>query len=543
VSILGDIGRFAKQRVGAWCLGYDAAYPVSSGFPTLNWGEQVPRSEDALVGVWDQRQLRQICKRLYRNCDIVRIGVNRMADHVCGAYGFMPDARTTDQAWNIAAERNWARKARFASDDDRMSDAEISRMLERLYWTDGDAFIVKTADGKRRCYEGENCFTPDDKKTDKTVVNGVKLDANGKPTGYYIHERGTDGSFGGVTKYQFIPAESCHHWFDPYRFAMYRGIPGMAPSVDTMRHISDGTQAVLRKWQQDGILTWLLKTAGGVNKLGGMIGRSEANKPQSTGKPQYIPLDKGGQVLVLDSLNAEGLESFESKTPGQQFEPFVTFNVRKFCALLGLPYEFIMLDASKGNFSQAVFGVPLAKRTLEVRQAHHAKPLTWWWCIQTADAMAAGEIPYAPVDDSGRSQWDEIEWVPPSMEWASPLREASAENMQLASGRKTFGGMARESGERLEDLWMRRGREAALRIKIAKQISAEEGVEVTPDMIATVVVTGGPASATTPATENEEDSDETEEDSDAEQKEPADETTEEAPQDDKKKGGIDKWLM
>jgi hypothetical protein len=115
--------------------------------------------------------------------------------------------------------------------------------------------------------------------------------------------------------------------------------------------------------------------------------------------------------------------------------------------------------------------------------------------------MDAGEIPAAPVDDSGRSQWDEIEWVPPSMEWASPLREASAENMQLASGRKTFGGMARESGERLEDLWTRRGREAALRIKIAKQISAEEGVEVTPDMIANVVVTGGPASATTPPPE------------------------------------------
>jgi hypothetical protein len=65
--------------------------------------------------------------------------------------------------------------------------------------------------------------------------------------------------------------------------------------------------------------------------------------------------------------------------------------------------------------------------------------------------------------------------------------------------------MARESGERLEDLWMRRGREAALRIKIAKQISVEEGVEVTPDMIANVVVTGGPASATTPAKEDVED--------------------------------------
>jgi capsid protein len=502
MSVLGDIGKFARQRVGTWCLGYDAAYPVSSGFPMLNWGEQVPRSEDALVGVWDQRQLRQICKRLYRNCDIVRIGVNRMADHVCGAHGFMPDARSSDQAWNIAAERDWARKARFASDDDRMSDAEISRMLERCYWTDGDAFIVRTENG-RRCYEGENCFTPDKLKTDKSIINGVRLDPQGRPVGYYIHERGTDGGFGGENKFKFIPVESCYHWFEPYRFAMYRGIPGMAPCVDTMRHISDGTQAVLRKWQQDGILTWLLKTAGGVNKLGGMIGRSEQNRPQGNGKPQYIQMDKGGQILVLDSMHAEGLESFESKTPGQQFEPFVVFNIRKFCAVLGLPYEFIMLDASKGNFSQAVFGVPLAKRTLEVRQAHHSKPLTWWWNIQTSEAMAAGEIPDAPIDEQGRSEWDLVEWVPPSMEWASPQREASAENLQLASGRKTFGGMAREVGERLEDLWVRRAREAALRIKIAKQISAEEGVEVTPDMIANVIVTGGPSANTqTPSKES-----------------------------------------
>ena len=486
--------------IDAWMLGYDAVWPISTGIPYLNWGEMTPRGEDQLIGCFDRVQLRQRCKRLYRNDPHVHAAVERIVDHVVGPEGPRPAAHTRDSEWNEAAEQVFIDLQPLLCAND-WALRKNTRCLERCRWVDGDAFIVKRADGRMAFYEGEHCFTPKDLSKDlkARTIDGVLLNPDGSAKGYFIHERCMNGSFDSNSKWKMIPVESCYHWFDPFRFAMYRGVPGLTAGIETMTYLQDGKVYTLRKWKSDANMTWLLKGAGGRNLLN-MQGRTTASRQpiEQTGRPRLIEVPGGGMVVALDSEKQEGIESFASNTPSNNFEPFVTFNIRTFCSLTGFPYEFIMLDASKGNFAQAQVALLLAKRSVEVLQEDHFNFYSWLWAWAIPDAIRRGELPEAPVDKrTGRSEWDKVTWIPPPQEWVTPLQQANAVNVQLINGTRTFGDGARENGRTLEQQWRARAREVALKKRIAEEVSAETGYEVLPDEIATVsVLTKGAGKAT-----------------------------------------------
>jgi len=84
-----------KKFFGA---GYDAA-ERGRQHQRLQWGRQVAKDEDSMIGSFDRGELRLRCRNLQRNDSITKCTIERFSDNV-GDSGINPQAKTSDSKWN-----------------------------------------------------------------------------------------------------------------------------------------------------------------------------------------------------------------------------------------------------------------------------------------------------------------------------------------------------------------------------------------------------------------------------------------------------------
>ena len=106
------------------------------------------------------------------------------------------------------------------------------------------------------------------------------------------------------------------------------------------------------------------------------------------------------------------------------------------------------------------------------------------------------ELPPAPVDARGRSEWDRWTWQRPAMMWLDPQAAVQAEMQEIRIGVKTLNQAAAERGLDLEETLRERARE----ISLCRSIEAENGLQ--PGSLSDIQIPGQtPAPAPAPETE------------------------------------------
>ncbi|MFA6691388.1 MAG: phage portal protein, partial [Saccharofermentanales bacterium] len=110
--------------------------------------------------------------------------------------------------------------------DSRMDLSEMQRTMARTTARDGEVFILKVWDGKRRkiqILETQRVGYPKTDNSPDTIYDGIELDRLSKPLAYFVRrdmQRLYDPST--VTR---IPAWSVYHVYNPERFGQIRGLP------------------------------------------------------------------------------------------------------------------------------------------------------------------------------------------------------------------------------------------------------------------------------------------------------------------------------
>lgn len=469
---------------GAYALGYDAAQQ-NRHTRNLSFSRSRPQAEDNMLGQWDRVRLRQRCLDLRRNNPVVAAVVECMSDNVVGS-AINPQAKTLDTAWNEQAEAFWREWSKVCDIRQRCRMADFQRLAVHSRMLAGDVLFVILSNGQLQPIEGERIVTPLSLRDKSNVVDGIRVDPKtGIAVGYYIMPRTADGVVDeGSKDFDYIRREDAIYLARPaFRVDQLRGIPDLAPVVITLEHLRELTESTLEKARLDAMQGWAVTSSqSGI----GPGSYSPNMVDNGAGYSQYEKFESGMTHYLRPG---EDVRPLNGNTPNSQYDSFVTKTLRLTGAALRLPYEFVAMDFSQGNFSSSRAALLQAYRTFSGWQEWLAGGFlqrVWNWRI--AKAIKDGVLPPAPVNTKGISQWYQVEWSYPEFQWVDPQAEAQAEQLAFNMGATTLSAIVRKKGRDAEDVLREKGNDIAAAERIAQEINAEHGTKLTwRDLISTLM--------------------------------------------------------
>lgn len=427
-----------------------------------------PTDEDSAVTTLGRENTRLECRDLRRNNALVAGIVERFADNVVGS-GIMPQAKTTDSDWNERAEEFFSEWAKIADYRQRLNFWEMQRLVVQSRMTDGECGFVLVKNGQLQPVEAERIRQPD--PSIAGVVDGIAVTANGIKTAYYIHNRDKDSGMFTGKDFSIVSASDFKHCTRSVRFDQIRGYPDLAPVVNAVRDVGEYVEATLLKAKAEAKKFYKIENEAGAPT--GLTRKFETSDDQLT-----IEKIQTGEIHYL--RRGEKLDIVESATPGEQFSPFTERVMRMIGAALGLPYEFVLLDFSNGSFSSSRAALLQTYRTFQNWQAWLIKCFlqpVWNWRI--AKAIKEGQLPQAPIDGRGVSEWYHVQWQVPEFGWVDPQSEAQANTIEISSGVSSLTQWARKKGYDAEEMLEEKGRDIAAAVRIAAEINKQNGTAIT----------------------------------------------------------------
>lgn len=203
-----------------------------------------------------------------------------------------------------------------------------------------------------------------------------------------------------------------------------RGVPYLAPVIESLKQITRYTEAELMAAVISGMFTVFVKSEGATteNPFGSMI--SEDQKVAASDPTVY---EMGnGAINVLGP--GESIEIADPKRPSSGFDPFVNALCRYIGAALEIPQE-LLQKSFQSSYSAARAALLEAWKMFRIRRQWVAKefcqPVFEEWLTE---AVATGRIraPGFFSDPSIRRAWCQAEWNGPAPGQLDPLKEVNA---------------------------------------------------------------------------------------------------------------------
>jgi len=359
-----------------------------------------------------------------------------------------PTATTSDPKWNALATQYynefWWPQA-DARGRPGVDYGELQNLFETWSWLGGDMLFL-LYDGQLLPYEGTQIRTPYVLGKDKQITNGVRV---GKQRPYrishfYLTEsvRTTkDQKFERIRQNQCIYAGS-RNW----RPAMLRSVPDLHGVIDAIHAFGDTTDNVQQRIRFESML-FTLERQGALSNIPGakMFDKNSTDGTQV----EHTPAE-WGMRLKVNGGNGPLDDQFklaQMQNPHSNYIPAMEHFARIISAGIGYPYEIVMHIYTQGSYTaNRAARLDFSKAILR-RWAWRNKVLnqrTWNWRI--AKAIKQGELPPAPVDTRGVSEWYRTAWTLPHFPHIDEGKEVLADIKQWGCGQESLNDWAQQRG-------------------------------------------------------------------------------------------------
>lgn len=305
---------------------------------------------------------------------------------------------------------------------------DLARKLRTLRMgkaVDGDTFAVQTTNRKLRgvqldlrLVEAEMIADPATRFELTGAVDGIRYDADGNPSEYYLLDHHPGSMHWGVTLGgNWIAADKVHHYYHATRAGQHRGCGEVVPALELFAMLRRYQYAVVTAAETAADLAVILKTT--------MPAAGSA-----TGIPAWdtMPIVRG-----MAMAPPEGWEPYQLKAeqPTSTFDAFERRILMQISRCLNMPYIVAVMDATGANYSTMrgdylVYRKHMAAERAEIERVV-LDPLLEKWIEEAT--FVDGAIPdgLPPRDQwTWRWRWDGFEHI-------DPLKEAEAETVGLAS--------------------------------------------------------------------------------------------------------------
>lgn len=381
-------------------------------------------------------RIRGRARDLERNNDLVIGALDTFDRNVVGS-GIRPQAAILkaggdqNERLNEQAEALWKHWAKPGNCDTTGQSTfyELESLAMRRKVTDGEIFIRRITPKKE---PGKvplllQMLEPDLLDTVKTdngknkVYGGVEVNEFGRPVAYWFAKE----KYGESSR---IPADQVLHLFKKTRAIEFRGVSELVPVIQRARHSGEAIDAELLATRLAACFAGFIKTG---NPHRTSLGRQETS---STGD-RLETIEPG----TLNYLSRDEDVVFSSPgRPNTSIADFVKMLDRRAGAAIGLSYEAMTRDLSKGSYSSARQGYLEDRRTYRRAQQYlvdHLCQPVWEWFIEAAYLAGLLKIPNYYADPE---RFTSARWLANGWEWIDPMKEVQANEEAIKSGQLTL---------------------------------------------------------------------------------------------------------
>lgn len=407
-------------------------------------------------------KLRERARDLHMGSDIVAAAHKGLRTNIVGtglrlnpAFDVKFLGLTTEQAEKLRSsiQREWALWAETSKCDAAgLNDFyELQGLAFISTLMSGDVFsLLPTIPRKFSVYdlkinlvEADRCATPNNvASVDRDrIQSGVEVDSDGMVVAYHFSNRhpGADGSnLQGANEWVRVDKYGSRtgrtnvlHLFEAERPGQRRGIPVIAPIIESLKQLSQYTNAELAAAVITSMYTVFITTPAddeGSDPFSG-VGMESPDTDGLQDDPNVTGEEiKLGQGAIMRTDPGEDVKFADPTRPNPNYEAFVRAMLKQMAAALELPYE-ILTKQFTSSYSASRGALLEAWKMYRMRRAWLSKtfcqPIYEEWFVE---AVTKGRIDAPGIFDDPAifAAYTQAEWHGPSQGLLDPTKEVAA---------------------------------------------------------------------------------------------------------------------
>ncbi|MCK6417930.1 MAG: phage portal protein [Alphaproteobacteria bacterium] len=492
VSPETGLRRLKARAVMALYGGYTAARKDRR--QTKYW--QTSEGSANAVTLPDLPTLRDRSRDLIRNAPLASGAVNTVVTNVVGTglmvqsridrdvlQGILGETEEEFEAFERAAEREFRLWAESQNCDASRTQnfVGLQDLVLRSTLESGDVFALKTFIERPgwplatalQIIEADRICNPDGKTDTPFLCGGVEIDNYGAPLAYHIlkahpgdvmDKRSRESLR--VPAYGRDGARTILHLFIRQRPGLVRGVPYMAPVIESLKQLDKYTEAEIMAAVISAMFTVFVKS----EDPDGLSSMNETPAGAQTGRDDDE--FRLGSGAILDLMPYESIEIADPKRPNQAFDPFMQAILRQVGVALEIPFE-ILIKHFTASYSAAQAALVEAWKFFRSRRQ-------WLACsfcqpvyeAVITEAVARGRL-HAPgffSDPIIRAAYLDTEWIGPPRGQIDQLKETNAAKERVNMGIST---LAEETAALTGGDWEKKHKQRAKE----KRLRVEDGLE------------------------------------------------------------------
>ena len=408
------------------------------------------------------RLLRERSRDLYATSPVATSAVNRNLVHVVGpglrasphidaeTLGMSEDDAATAERRIRTAFNAWA-SGKGCDVTGQNTFYELQQIALMTWLLSGEVFALHDFYGRGgslriRLIEGDLCCNPGssalssnvwakEPATGNRICNGIELADDGSVAAYHFVSRYRDqvGEPAEWVRVQAFGEQSGEpnvlHVFKADRPTQYRGVPYLAPVIESIKQLTRYTDAEIMAAVINGMFSVFITTENGVAPdLGAEDAEGFEEDELALGNGNIASLAPGEAVQVVDA-----------KRPNSNFGGFTDAMAKYIGSALNIPAELLFMQfnasysASRGALLEAWEYFSLNRTWFA---ADFCQPVYELWL---ADAVARGAIdaPGFFADEMARAAWSQCDWTGPAPGQLNPNVEVTAARQRIEAGLST----------------------------------------------------------------------------------------------------------
>lgn len=460
----------------------NSGYSHGGASKTETWAKRWHSSSySALKDIEENRKtLRERSRDLAMNSSVAAAATNATRTSVIGP-GLVPKPKIDYEFLGISREGAAALQGKIKKEfalwaNTSLCDSadlnnfyELQQIVFRDWLLNGEEFVLlkysdmtpqmpyqlrlKLVEADRICTEGSfgEYFTPQNLPNGNIIINGVEINGEGRVVAYHVCSQNPGEYDMGMALKKWTRIEkrsprtgnpNILHVFNAERAEQYRGVPFLAPVIQSVKQLSRYTEAEIMAAVINSMFTLFVTTETG-NDIAGFAGIDE----EMTGDMKYSPnaYDDSNEQITLGSgtvnylKEGEDIKPVETSHPNSGYTDFSKAITAQIGAALEISPEVLMKQFSS-NYSASKGALNETWKAFKMRREWFVKDFCQEvYSLWFAEAVSKGRInaPGFFTDPLIRNAYTRATWNGPTPGHLNPVQDVNAAIARINNGLST----------------------------------------------------------------------------------------------------------
>lgn len=451
--------------------GFEATKSSETAHKAASWFDRQvatwrPRMGSADADILPElNTMRGRSRDLGRNNGVARGITSTIIDNVVGVglrLAARPDYKALGQSkewadeWRANVQSRWTAYwcTTAVHTADTLNGDQLAALALRSLLENGDAvgvfdWIPGRGDGfatKVKPIESDRLSNPNGESDSPVLRGGIALElATGAPLGYWIRNAHPGDAYlagmaGAFPAWEFVPRRMDFgrlrvlHAFDAERPEQHRGKPVLSAVLPQFKQLDRYTRAEVDAAVVNAMIAGFIETPMSMEDIVELF-KGDPDPYLKMRRDHAVGLESGSLVPLAPG---DKLQPFLPQRPASGFGAFVENVLRMIGVAADLPYEMVLKDFSKTNYSSARAALLEAWRAFLRRRdnlgTQWCDPIYWNWLEEQVNA---GTVE-APGFYENRAAYQRCKWIGPGRGWVDPVKEAQAAQIRIEAGLSTL---------------------------------------------------------------------------------------------------------